>query len=149
MENKELTEQVPENNAETIFSEEEFSMQGYDKHIRQARNAIFFAAGVLGLNLLILAITAPDSYEYLWLDFVIWGLFIAGFIALGLWTKKKPYYAIIGALILYSVFIILNAVIDISTLPKGIIFKVIIIVLLIKGINDARDAQQMKKQLEG
>ena len=147
MENTKLPEQTPENNTETIFTEEEFSMRGYDKHIRQARNAIFVTAGVLVLNLIILAATAPDYYEYLWLDIAIWGAFVAGFIVLGFWTKKKPYSAIIGALILYAMFIILNAAVDITTLYKGIIFKVIIIVFLFKGINDAKEAQQMKNQI--
>lgn len=147
MENNNLAEQSPEKNTDTIFTEEEFSMRGYDKHIRQARNAIFIAAGVLLLNVIILAATVPYSYEYLWLDFVIWGAFIAGFIVLGIWTKKKPYSAIVGALILYAVFIILNAAIDITTVYKGIILKIVIIVLLVKGVNDAREAQRMQDQI--
>jgi hypothetical protein len=124
-------------------------MEGYDKHIRQARNAIFVAAGILLLNVIILSFTVPPGYEYLWIDLLIWGTFIAGFIVLGLWTKKKPYSAIIGALILYGVFILLNALIDVSTIYKGIIFKVVIIVFLVKGLRDAKEAQQMKEQFEG
>ncbi len=147
MENSDLPEQSQEKNTETIFSGEEFSLQGYDKHIRQARNAIFIAAAVLTLNLIILAIMIPASYEYLWIDLCIWGAFIAGFVILGFWTKKKPYSAIVGALILYALFIILNAALDITTLYKGIILKVIIIVLLIKGLNDAREAQRMQEQM--
>ena len=147
MENNNLPEQSPEKNTDTIFTEEEFSMRGYDKHIRQARNAIFIAAGVLLLNVIILAANAPYSYEYLWLDFVIWGAFIASFIVLGIWTKKKPYSAIVGALILYAVFTILNAAIDITTIYKGIILKIVIIVLLVKGINDAREAQRIQDQI--
>ena len=148
MENNQEPEQTKENVEETIFSPEEFSMQGYDKHIRQARNVIFIAAGVLVLNLVILIATAPAFYEFLWIDILIWGLFIAGFVALGFWTKKKPYSAIIGAMILYGVFIILNAVLDVTTLYKGILIKVIIVVFLFKGLNDAREAQQIKEQME-
>ena len=147
MENNNLPEQSPGKNTDTIFTEEEFSMRGYDKHIRQARNAIFIAAGVLLLNVIILTATVPSSYEYLWLDLVIWGAFILGFVVLGIWTKKKPYYAIVGALILYASFIILNALIDVTTISKGIILKIIIIVLLVKGINDAREAQRMQDQI--
>lgn len=148
MEKSDSNEQTSENSQETIFTPDEFSLQGYDKHIRQARNAIFVAAGILAISLLVLAANAPKNYEFLWLDITIWGLFILGFIAMGFWTKRKPYNAIIGALILYSLFIILNAAVDITTLYKGIIFKVIIIVLLVKGLRDAREAQEMKKQLE-
>ena len=130
---------------DTIFSPNEFSLQGYDKHIRQARNAIFAVAGLLTINLLLLGGTSPEGYEYLWMDIALWSVFIAGFIFLGFWTKKKPYYAIVGALCLYALFIFLNAALDISTLVKGILFKIIIIVLLVKGINDAKEAQELQK----
>jgi peptidoglycan/LPS O-acetylase OafA/YrhL len=147
MDNSNLPAQTPEKNTETIFTEEEFSMRGYDKHIRQARNAIFIAAGVLLLNLIVLSMSVPADYEYLWIDMLIWGAFIAGFILLGFWTKKKPYTAIVSALILYIVFIIFNAALDVSTIYKGIIMKIVIIVLLVKGINDAREAQRMQEQI--
>jgi len=143
MEDNKPQEITPENNSESIFTPEEFSIEGYDKHIRQARNAIFAAAGILLLNVIILAFTVPAEYEYLWIDVLIWGLFIAGFIILGFWTKKKPYYAIIGALILYGILILLNAFIDITSIYKGIIFKIAVIVFLIKGIKDAKEAQNM------
>ena len=147
MENSNLPEETTDKNKETIFTGEEFSTQGYDKQIRQARNAIFIAAGVLLLNLIILAATIPDDYDYFWLDCSIWGAFIIGFIVLGIWTKKRPYTAIICALILYGVFIILNAVLDINTIYKGIILKIVIITLLIKGLNDAKEAQSMQDQI--
>ncbi len=147
MENNKPEEISSETNKETIFSPDEFSMKGYDKHIRQARNAIFVAAGILLLNVIILSFTIPQGYEYLWLDILIWGIFIAGFVILGFWTKKKPYNAIIGALILYGLFILLNAAIDIKTIFSGIIFKIAIILFLVKGIKDAKEAQEIKSQI--
>ena len=145
MENKESVEQEEAQKEESIFSTDEFSMEGYDKHIRHARNAIFFVVGVLVINLIILTATYPLGYEYLWIDLSIWGLFIAGFIFLGLHTKKKPYNAIVGALCLYGIFIALNAYFDVSTLYKGILFKIIVIVMLINGLNDAKATQEMQK----
>ena len=149
MDNNQTPEAQPTKNEESIFSGEEFNTAGYDKHIRQARNALYIAAGILVINLVILIYGYNELYvEYIWIDVVIWSLFIAGFILLGLWTKKKPYYAIIGGLILYGLFIALNAFIDITTLYKGIFMKIIIIGLLVKGINDAKAAQEMKEQLK-
>ena len=145
MDNKE-TIQTPETTSEeTIFSGEEFSMQGYDKHIRQARNAIFFVAGLLLLNVIFLIVAAGSDTEYLWIDIAIWGAFIMGFLFLGFYCKKKPYYAIVSALCLYGLFIALNAYIDTSTLFKGILMKIIVIVLLVKGVKDAKEAQEMQK----
>jgi hypothetical protein len=147
MENNNPTEQTNENNKETIFTSEDFSLQGYDKHIRQARNAIFATAGIIFINLLILLYQNPGGYEYVWLDLLIWLAFIASFIVLGFWTKKKPYNAIISALVLYAIFIGLNAIIDVHTLYKGLLFKIFVIVYLIKGMGDAKEAQQMQEQV--
>jgi len=148
MEYNHTGKQPEEQKEESIFSENEFSMEGYDKHIKQARNAIFFVAVILLINVIILAVGLPAGYEYLWLDLGIWGAFIAGFVFLGFYTKKKPYTAIVAALCLYAVFIILNAALDITTLYKGIIMKVIIIVLLVKGIKDAKEAQELEKNFK-
>ena len=148
MENNTPQQSTPENNSESIFTEEDFSMQGYDKHIRQARNAIFVAAGVLLLNLLVLCFTISSGYEYLWIDICVYGAFIAGFIVLGFWTKTKPYYAIITALILYALLIALFAWSDITTLYKGFLFKIFIIVYLAKGLGDAKEAQEIHDQIK-
>lgn len=136
------------NPSETIFSKEEFSMEGYDKHIRQARNTLFIAAGILLLNALILFSKYPFDIEVMWLDYMLWTVYIGGFIALGFWTKKKPYYAIVGGLILFGIFILVNAIIEPATIFGGLIFKIAVIVFLIKGVNDAKNAQEMKDQFE-
>ena len=146
MENNNQPEINTENNTETIFNEQEFSMEGYDRHIRQARNALFTAAAILLLNAIILFAQYPFDIEIMWLDYLIWVVYIGGFIALGFWTKKKPYYAIIGGLILMGIFILVNAIIDPSTIFGGIIFKIAVVVFLIKGLGDAKEAQQMKEQ---
>jgi hypothetical protein len=146
MENESQSEIKPENNPETIFNEQEFSMEGYDKHIRQARNALFIAAAIMLLNAIILFSKYPFDLEIMWLDYLIWTVYIVGFIALALWTKKKPYYAIIGGLVLMGVFILINAIIEPTTIFGGIVFKIAVIVFLIKGLGDAKEAQQMKDQ---
>lgn len=139
---------APANASETIFSKEEFSMEGYDKHIRQARNTLFIAAGILLLNALILFSKYPFDIEVMWLDYMLWTVYIGGFIALGFWSRKKPYYAIVGGLILFGVFILVNAIIEPATIFGGLIFKIAVIVFLIKGVNDAKNAQEMKDQFE-
>ena len=146
MENTNQSEIKPENNAETIFDDQEFSMQGYDRHIRQARNMLFTAAAILLLNAVLLFSKYPFDIEMMWLDYLLWIGYIGGFIVLAFWTKKKPYYAIIGGLILLGIFILVNAVIEPSSLFGGIIFKIAIVVFLIKGLGDAKEAQQMKEQ---
>ena len=146
MENDNHSEIKSENNTETIFDDQEFSMEGYDRHIRQARNTLFTAAAILLLNAVLLFSKYPFDIEMMWLDYLLWIGYIGGFIALAFWTKKKPYYAIIGGLILLGIFILVNAVIEPSSLFGGIIFKIAIVVFLIKGLGDAKEAQLMKEQ---
>ena len=148
MENDNQSEIKPENNTETIFDEREFSMEGYDKHIRQARNTLFIAAAILLINAVILFSNYPFDIEIMWLDYLLWTMYIGGFIALAIWTRKKPYYAIIGGLILLGIFILVNAIISPASIFGGIIFKIAVVVFLIKGLNDAKEAQQMKEQFD-
>ncbi len=146
MEDNKPAEINPEKNTDTIFSGDEFTVQQYDKHIRQARNAIFAVAIILALSVILMVAASPGNYEYLWFDILLWSAFIAVFIGLGLWTKKKPYYAIVSALVLYGFFIAFNAYLDSSTIMKGILVKIIIIVFLIKGLRDAKEAQRLKDE---
>ena len=81
---------------ESIFTTEDFLLQGYDKHIRQARNTIFVAAGLLSLSVIILCFTIADGYEFLRIDISIYALFIAGFIALGFGQKNGPAMLLLG-----------------------------------------------------
>jgi hypothetical protein len=142
MENQETPVNNEPKEERSIFSEEDFSVDIYDKHIRQARNAIFATAILLSIGFII-SIAISQNYEFMWLDFAIYGFFILAFAALGFWSKHKPYYAIISALILYGLFIGINAIADASTIFSGIIFKIIIISLLVKGLSDAKAAQEM------
>ncbi len=144
MENNNLDNQPGDKNQETIFTPDEFSLKSYNKHIKQARYTIFAVALLLIINLLVLCFTFNENYTYLWIDILLWSIFIAGFVLLGFWSKKKPYYAIIGTLCLYTLFIVLNAALDLSTLYKGILVKIIVFVLLIKGLNDAKEAQALQ-----
>jgi hypothetical protein len=148
MEENKLEEIKPEDNTETIFSTDDFAMDGYDKHIRQARNACFISAGLLLINAIILFSKYDFDISIMWLDYLLWAIYVGGFIFCGLWTKKKPYYAIIGALCVFALFIIVNAIVDPSTIIGGWIFKIGICVTLIKGLSDAKEAQQMKAQME-
>ena len=148
MEDNKPQEITPDNNNETIFTGEEFSMEGYDLHIRQARKTLFIAAGILLLNAIIIFSRYPVNLEVMWLDYLLWIIYIGGFVALALWTKKKPYYAIVGGLILMGIFILINALIDPLTIISGIIFKIAVIVYLIKGLGDAKEAQQMKEEFD-
>src|SRR6266699_1805888 len=88
-----------QNNQETIFSENEFSMEGYDKHIRQARNTLFILAGFQLISAIYLFSISDTPIS--WITFALTCFIAVVFAGLGLWSKKKPYTAIVTALIIY------------------------------------------------
>ena len=123
---------------ESIFQEADFSMEGYDKHIRNARIILFIMAG---LTLLLLINAAPfDSIARVIAGGII-VVFAGVFAGLAFWTKKRPYTALLCALIFYVSLIVIAAVLDPATILQGWILKVIIIILLLLGLRNGKESQ--------
>ena len=131
------TEQPKE---ETIFNEADFSMEGYDKHIRNARIMLFVIAGLI---LLVLFTLMPIDEPAKWISAGIIVLFAGVFVALGLWTRKKPYTAILTALIFFVSLQVLSGILQPASILQGWIFKIVIIVMLILGLRNGKEAQDM------
>ena len=127
---------------ESIFSESDYSMEGYDKHIRYARNALFIVSGIQ-----LIAIFTLNAEEGLQKTIAI-GIvvFIALiFFGLALWTKKKPFTALLIALIIYASLLIFDAILDPTTLFHGILIKAAVIIALITGLRNAKEGEDLKK----
>jgi hypothetical protein len=69
------------------------------------------------------------------------------FFLLGFWTKVKPYTAIISGLVTYILLWIGDSIFDPTYIYKGILVKIFIIIYLIKGLKDAKEAQAIKTML--
>jgi hypothetical protein len=140
-------EQMPETDTQaTIFDENEFLNRGYDKHIRQARNTIFVVAAIQFI-FAVVSMYMVETVADKWLNFGLSAFIAAIFVALALWTKKKPYTAILIALIIYCLLILIYAISEPLSILKGIILRVIIIMYLARGLKNAKEAQEMQKAL--
>jgi hypothetical protein len=131
---------APPPEEETIFSDQDFSMEGYEKHIKNARITLFVIAGLMLVNIFLM----PEMTDLA--RAITIGLFvgISGiFAVLAWWTKKKPFTALLIALILYGVLLLGDALVDPSSIIKGIVVKVIVIILLIRGLQNGKEAQDM------
>jgi len=130
---------------ESIFTEEEFSLEGYDKNIRQARNILFFLAALQMLLAIYLLYTSQGNAG--WVSFAITTIVAVIFFLLGFWTKVKPHTAIISGLVTYILLWIGDSIFDPTYIYKGILVKIFIIIYLIKGLKDAKEAQAIKTML--
>jgi hypothetical protein len=124
----------------------ELEMQGYETGIKKARTALFVTAGLLLLGEVISA--SINNYEWTPVLIGIIAFEVGIFVALGLWTKTKPYAAIVTGLIIFILLQVVTAILtDPTALFKGIIVKVIIIVYLAQALKPAKaweDAKQNK-----
>lgn len=115
------------------------SMEGYDKPVRNARILLFVIAG-LQLIPIFMSLDLPEPEN--WITIGLYVLFAGIFAGLAFWTKTKPYTAIITALSIYAGLILLAAVFEPSSIFRGIVLKIIVFVLLINALRNAREVQE-------
>ena len=148
-----------------VIPQEDTDITAYHDHIRdselmqfeagvkKARNALFWAGGLIFLGEMIAMARAQNGF-----DPYIFGIAVveAGiFIALGLWTKKKPYTAIVTGLIAFILIMIFATVVAGMLqgaeaagriLAGGIVVKILIVVALVRPIKNARELQRAKEE---
>lgn len=114
------------------------------KAVNKAKNILFILAG---LNLtfgLLLGIIIQENI----------GVLIAGvitaviFFALGQWSKKNPFPAILSGLFVYIALNVINAISDPHTIYQGLILKIIIISGFIYGYKGVKDSKKLEEELD-
>ncbi|MGC4037859.1 MAG: hypothetical protein QM764_17990 [Chitinophagaceae bacterium] len=132
---------------------QQIELEGYERTVRKARNALFWAGGLVFLAEMIGMAMAGTGFDIV---VFIFALIEAGiFISLAFWTKKKPYTAILSGFIAFIGILLLSVVANgyvngaqgvLKALFSGIIIKVIIIVNLILPLKDAKALQDARKE---
>ncbi len=137
-------EQTPAQPEEqSIFNEEEFSMDGYDKHIRNARIMLFVLAGLVLLELFLIFPLDDEPIRIFTAVFIV--VVSAIFVTLGFWSRKKPYTALLVALIVVITLLVLAFIGDPTSLFQGWFIKIPVILFLVMGLRNAREGQRMMK----
>lgn len=121
-------------------------MQGYESGIKKARNALFVTAGLLLLGEVLSASMNNIPWTPLLIGIVV--IEVGIFVALGLWTKTKPFSAIVTGLVLFVLYWIFTIVfVNKEAAYKGIIVRVIIIVILAQALKPAKAWEDTKKTM--
>jgi hypothetical protein len=114
-----------------------------EKKIKSGRNTILILAGLVFLQGMILGFGA-DDFAGMIVNVIISLLYLI----LAAWATKNPFGAILTAGIVYVTLIVVNALVEPTTIMSGIILKIIIIGAFVKGIRSAHDAQTVMRELE-
>jgi hypothetical protein len=129
----------------------QIELEEYELTVKKARNALFWAAGLVSLGEIIGYARSGTEPDLLGITIIV--AIVAAFIILALWTKKRPYTAIIMGIIVFCLYILLNTIafayIEGATgilkgIFGGIIVKILILVALIRPLKDAKELQSAK-----
>ena len=130
----------------------QIELEGYELAVKKARNALFWTAGLILFWEMVSMYRTLDDFDPAIITFAV---VVAGiFVGLALWTKKKPYTALVSGIIAFVAYILLavvaNGMVEGSTgvvkaLLSGILVKVIIFVNLIRPLKDAKALQEGMK----
>lgn len=149
-----LTSSQQENPVTDHLSElQDLETEGYERVVRRARNALF-VAGILiffGEMISMYQLYAGFNAYVFTIAIVEAGIFIA----LGFYTAKKPYTAIVLGLTAFSIVILASMILNgmgtgaeglLKALFSGIIVKVAILISLIRPLKDAKELQKIKEE---
>jgi hypothetical protein len=149
-----LHEQAPVNNnndiiADHVDSIRQIELEGYELDVKKARNALFWVAALVVVWQIFAAFSSYENVESLDVIFTIAMALI--FIGLALWTKTKPYTALIVGIITFTAYRLLGIISFgliygadgiAKALVSGILITVYIYVRLISPLGKAKELQQ-------
>lgn len=156
MENNNAQEEHKEDLISNYVDEiRQMEMEGQEAAVKKARNALFLASVLIFAGEMLGMAQGGGGFDY---TILIIALVESGiFIALALWTRKRPYSAVRGGLIAFIGLYVLAAVVNgiafgpsgvFKTLGGGFILKIVIIVALVRALKDARALQLYKKNAD-
>lgn len=117
-----------------------------DKKVKAASQSLYWIAGIIEFSSLIGYFTLAESDD-LTVFLITTVILVGAFLAFAVWSKTKPVTALISGLSLYIIVQLLNLIVDPTTILKGIIFKILIIGYLVKGIMAVLESEKIKKEL--
>ena len=116
----------------------------YKKSIKKARNILFILAAVNLLYGLIMGVFISVNMAVLISSIIVAAIYFA----LGMWSRNKPFPAILSGFFVYIVFNVLAAIVDPHTIYQGLIWKVIIISAFVYGYKGVKDSANLQVELE-
>lgn len=124
----------------------QLELDSLGKTVSNAKNALWVVAGlmgVIGIGLYFIDRNSPIATITLISNLIVAAIFVA----LGFWASQKPFTALLVGLILYITIYLLGVIVGGANPVRGIIMHIIIITYLVRGINSAREVEQLKKEL--
>lgn len=130
-----------------FLSQEREKKQLLEEHQKAIKNARMILFALAGLHVLYGVISSLNGEFDL--PTLIGSLIGAGiYFALAIWSKSKPFAAILSGFFVYIVFVVLAAIADPHTIYQGLLWKGIIVSGFIYGFKAVKDAEKLEAELK-
>lgn len=139
--------------SEYIFDIEQDRIEFNQSIVKKARNALFLAGALIFASEMISMFNSAGGFNTITL---IFSLIEGGvFVALALWTKRKPYNAVLGGIIAFAAIMLLAMIANgyasgigaaFLSLISGFIFKIFILVALVNSLRNAKELQWIQRK---
>jgi hypothetical protein len=132
--------------ADYVDGVKKMEMAGYETGIKKARTALYVTAAAVFIGEMLSVSMANAQITPL---VILIALIESGiFVGLAIWTKTKPYSAIIVGLVVFILmWIVAISIVGGKAAYSGIILRVIIISYLVSALKPAKAWEDMKKTL--
>ncbi len=124
----------------------EIDLIALNKKIERACESLYWVAGILTVSFTFLYFVGPTQEDPT-VFFLTAVIIIGAFLALGAWSKQKPAAAIISGLSLFVVLLLVDAIVQPSSIFSAFVFKILVIIFLVKGIMAIFEVEKIKKEL--
>ena len=114
------------------------------KAIRKARNLLFGLSILFVLISILQGVTSEFNLIILASNFVLAGIYLG----LGLWSRKNPFPARLTGFFFYITLIVINAIIEPTSIFQGLLVKGFIIAGSVYGYKGVKDSAILEKELE-
>ena len=138
-----------------LYNEDELRrLQGYNLAVYHSKNALFLSAGILLISEIIAFAPfniMPDTFNLI----LFAGMFTC-FVALALWTKRKPYTPLQVGVVIYLIYILVNAIPFVYSngmngllkgLYSGCLYKIVTVILIAKAAPKAKAMQTLNERI--
>jgi hypothetical protein len=122
----------------------QLELQGYESGVKRARTVLFVTAALVFVGELIYAASNNITMTPTLIGIV--ALESVFFVGLALWTRRKPYTAImIGLIVFIGLWVLAIISSGFKAAIGGILVRIIIIAYLIKALKPAKDWEEAKR----
>lgn len=125
------------------FNIDKMQQGEYEAAVNKARNILYIVGGLNLLSGILLMAVNNDMAN------LIAGIIVAlAFVGLALWSRTRPFPAILTGFIVYITLLVLGAILNPVSIVSGIIWKIAIISGFVYGYRGAKEAEHIKEQME-